>query len=123
MPSAHRIDLYMAQSYRIGSEERRKLYGASDGVWVRIGPCTRRVLMRTDIEFNPGGIEGFFGKPWDRSARLSGVDFLRDCGYQFYIYAPKADSFLRPRWRGGNPAQAPPPLSEISPPRPKRGPS
>jgi hyaluronoglucosaminidase len=28
-----------------------------------------------------------------------GIDFLRDYGYQFYVYAPKADPFLRRRWR------------------------
>jgi len=48
---------------------------------------------------NTGVIEGFFGKPWEWSARQVGVDFLRDFGYQFYIYAPKADPFLRRRWR------------------------
>ncbi len=44
-------------------------------------------------------IEGFFGRPWDWSARHSAADFLRDFEYQFYIYAPKADPFLRRRWR------------------------
>jgi len=48
---------------------------------------------------NVGVIEGFFGRPWEWSARHSTLDFLRDWGYQFYIYAPKADPFLRRRWR------------------------
>jgi hyaluronoglucosaminidase len=61
-----------------------------------------------------GIIEGFFGKPWDWSARLSGADFLRDCGYQFYIYAPKADSFLRRRWREPMPPETLQHLSELS---------
>jgi hyaluronoglucosaminidase len=30
---------------------------------------------------------------------LSSGNFLRDCGFQFYIYAPKSDPFLRRRWR------------------------
>jgi hypothetical protein len=69
--------------------------------------------MRTDIEFKAGVIEGFFGKPWEWSARLSGVDFLCDCGYQFYIYAPKADPFLRRRWREAIPAETQQHLSEL----------
>src|SRR5450631_4061815 len=48
---------------------------------------------------NAGVIEGFFGRPWDWSARLSCIDCLRDSGYQFYVYAPKANAFLRRRWR------------------------
>jgi hyaluronoglucosaminidase len=70
--------------------------------------------MRTDIELKAGVIEGFFGKPWDWSARLSGVDFLRSCGYQFYIYAPKADAFLRRRWREAIPAETLQHLWELS---------
>jgi hypothetical protein len=60
--------------------------------------------MQTGTNIKAGVIEGFFGKPWEWSARLSGIDFLRDCGYQFYIYAPKADPFLRRRWREPMPA-------------------
>jgi hyaluronoglucosaminidase len=52
-----------------------------------------------NINMNAGVIEGFFGRPWDWSARHMGIDFLRDYGYQFYVYAPKADPFLRRRWR------------------------
>jgi hyaluronoglucosaminidase len=61
--------------------------------------------MQTETVFNTGVIEGFFGKPWDWSARLSGVDFLSDWGYRFYIYAPKSDAFLRRRWREPMPVQ------------------
>jgi len=68
--------------------------------------------LKTDIKV--GVIEGFFGKPWDWSARQSGIDFLRDCGYQFYVYAPKADPFLRRRWREPIPAQTMQQLSELS---------
>jgi hyaluronoglucosaminidase len=55
--------------------------------------------LHTDIKIKAGVIEGFFGKPWDWSARLSGASFLRDCGYGFFIYAPKSESFLRRGWR------------------------
>ena len=63
---------------------------------------------------NVGVIEGFFGKPWDWSARRSGIDFLRNYGYQFYIYAPKADPFLRRRWREPMPAETLQQLSDLS---------
>ncbi|HTV79774.1 MAG TPA: beta-N-acetylglucosaminidase domain-containing protein [Steroidobacteraceae bacterium] len=45
-----------------------------------------------------GVIEGFFGKPWSWEARGSAMDFLREWGYGFYVYAPKAEAFLRRRW-------------------------
>ncbi|MEA3139734.1 MAG: hypothetical protein QOK23_1903 [Gammaproteobacteria bacterium] len=61
--------------------------------------------MPADIKIKAGIIEGFFGKPWDCSARLSSANFLRDAGYKFYIYAPKSDSFLRRRWREPIPEQ------------------
>jgi hyaluronoglucosaminidase len=70
--------------------------------------------MQTDTLIKAGVIEGFFGKPWDWSARLSGADFLRDCGYQFYIYAPKADPFLRRRWREPMPAETQQQLSALN---------
>lgn len=61
-----------------------------------------------------GIIEGFFGRPWEWSARQSGVDFLRDWGYQFYIYAPKADPFLRRRWREPMPEETLRHLSDLT---------
>jgi hypothetical protein len=67
------------------------------------GSCGEQ--MQSDISIKAGIIEGFFGKPWAWSARLSAADFLRDCGYQFYIYAPKSESFLRRRWREPLPEQ------------------
>ena len=69
--------------------------------------------MQTCTDLKAGVIEGFFGRPWAWPARLSGADFLRDCGYQFYIYAPKSDSFLRRRWREPLPAQTLWHLSEL----------
>jgi len=37
--------------------------------------------VETDITIKAGVIEGFFGKPWSWSERLSGADFLDDYGY------------------------------------------
>jgi hyaluronoglucosaminidase len=45
-----------------------------------------------------GVIEGFFGKPWTDTARLACAEFLRPRGFDFYVYAPKADRFLRRQW-------------------------
>ena len=50
-------------------------------------------------QFPVGIIEGFFGIPWDWSARHAAVDLLGTMAESFYIYAPKADGFLRRRWR------------------------
>ncbi|HWT13422.1 MAG TPA: beta-N-acetylglucosaminidase domain-containing protein [Allosphingosinicella sp.] len=46
-----------------------------------------------------GLIEGFFGRPWDWAERIDAVRFLAPHGYRFYLYAPKADAFLRRRWQ------------------------
>ena len=46
-----------------------------------------------------GLIEGFYGLPWSPLARGETIAFLAPHGYGFYIYAPKADAYLRKRWR------------------------
>ena len=46
-----------------------------------------------------GLIEGFFGRPWSWGDRHEAVRFLGPRGYGFYLYAPKADPFLRRRWQ------------------------
>ena len=46
-----------------------------------------------------GIIEGFYGKPWTWESRKETVDFLAPYGYRFYMYAPKADPFLRRKWQ------------------------
>jgi hypothetical protein len=48
--------------------------------------------------FLGGIIEGFYGVSWTWAERLSSVEFLRDCGLNTYIYAPKSDGFLRRHW-------------------------
>jgi hyaluronoglucosaminidase len=71
-------------------------------------------LKQNNIDIKAGVIEGFFGKPWSWAARLGGADFLRDSGYQFYIYAPKSEPFLRRRWREPIPPETLQHLSELS---------
>jgi hypothetical protein len=46
-----------------------------------------------------GVIEGFFGRPWSWEERTANVRFLGPRGYGFWLYAPKADPWLRRRWR------------------------
>ena len=51
-----------------------------------------------------GIIEGFFGRPWSWPERAAAIRFLRPYGYGFYLYAPKADPYLRRRWQEPHPA-------------------
>ena len=46
-----------------------------------------------------GLIEGFYGLPWSPLARGDTIAVHAPHGYGFYIYAPKADAYLRKRWR------------------------
>ncbi|WP_299413065.1 beta-N-acetylglucosaminidase domain-containing protein [Acaryochloris sp. IP29b_bin.148] len=55
--------------------------------------------MNVDQQWGYGVIEGFFGQPWTWQARLDYANFLKANGFQFYIYAPKADPYLRIRWQ------------------------
>jgi hyaluronoglucosaminidase len=53
----------------------------------------------TELAAPPRGvIEGFFGKTWSDADRLACAQFLRAYGFDFYIYAPKADRYLRRAW-------------------------
>jgi hyaluronoglucosaminidase len=48
--------------------------------------------------FSRGIIEGFFGRPWSWQTRQTYASFLKQNNYQYYIYAPKADRYLRRQW-------------------------
>lgn len=50
-----------------------------------------------------GIIEGFYGRPWSWEARAHNVEFLAQHDYRFYLYAPKADAYLRRRWQEPHP--------------------
>jgi hypothetical protein len=50
-----------------------------------------------------GTIEGFFGRPYTWAERADLMRFLKPHGYDFYLYAPKADPYLRRRWREPHP--------------------
>jgi hypothetical protein len=61
-----------------------------------------------------GLIEGYYGKPWSWRAREETIAFLKPHGYDFYVYAPKADAFLRKRWREAHPPNAATALSNLA---------
>jgi len=46
-----------------------------------------------------GIIEGFFGREWSWQDRQSYANFLALNKFNFYIYAPKGDVFLRKQWQ------------------------
>ena len=50
-----------------------------------------------------GLIEGFFGRPWAWEERREAAEFLAPRGFGFYLYAPKADPFLRRCWQERHP--------------------
>jgi hyaluronoglucosaminidase len=50
-----------------------------------------------------GLIEGYYGKAWSWEERADNVAFLAPHGYRFYLYAPKADPWLRLRWSEPHP--------------------
>ena len=52
-----------------------------------------------------GVIEGFYGKPWSWEEREATVRFLAAYGYRFYLYAPKADPYLRRQWQDDHPVE------------------
>lgn len=53
-----------------------------------------------------GVIEGYYGRPWSWDKRAETAAFLAAHGYSFFIYAPKADPYLRRRWREPHPPHA-----------------
>lgn len=52
-----------------------------------------------------GIIEGYYGRPWSAAERASNARWLGERGYGFYWYAPKADPYLRRRWREDPPSE------------------
>jgi hyaluronoglucosaminidase len=51
-----------------------------------------------------GIIEGFFGRSWSDLSRRAYAKFLAQHQFDFYIYAPKNDTYLRRRWQEDWPA-------------------
>lgn len=61
-----------------------------------------------------GIIEGFYGRPWTWGERSGYVPFMRRYGFKTYIYAPKADAYMRRKWREPMPQQLESKLSKLS---------
>jgi hypothetical protein len=61
-----------------------------------------------------GVVEGYFGRPWAHEDRKRVVSRLRDLGFSWFHYAPKADAFLRRRWREPIPRAAFAELADLS---------
>ena len=51
-----------------------------------------------------GVIEGYYGRTWSWDERAAVASRLAPHGYRFFLYAPKADAWLRKRWREPFPA-------------------
>ena len=45
-----------------------------------------------------GVFEIFYGLPWSKESRFAYADFMKNHGFDFYIYGPKADAQLRKHW-------------------------
>ncbi|MBK1886301.1 beta-N-acetylglucosaminidase domain-containing protein [Marinobacter sp. DY40_1A1] len=60
-----------------------------------------------------GIIEGFYGPVWNWQERQQLVRALAPHGYCFYLYAPKADAFLRRRWQEPHPPEIVSELAEF----------
>ena len=50
-------------------------------------------------EFLCGVIEGFYGREWPWPLRRTMIEFLQREQFNTYVYAPKADRYLRSAWR------------------------
>lgn len=61
-----------------------------------------------------GVVEGFYGVPWSREARLSQLDFYGRNKMNIYIYGPKDDPYhSSPNWRKPYPMQEAEQLKEL----------
>lgn len=60
-------------------------------------------VPETEMTATLGIIEGFYGPLWSWRERQQLVKTLAPHGYGFYLYAPKADPWLRRRWQDPHP--------------------
>src|SRR5258708_33952321 len=78
---------------------RRALHPSRPTSYAASGPVNASGGQDVDL----GLIEGFYGRPWSWRERSDTVASLAPHGYGFYLYAAKADPFLRRRWRESHP--------------------
>ncbi len=55
--------------------------------------------VSNEATFLTGVIEGFYGPPWSSVERMTLFDWMRRCGFNTYMYAPKDDLKHRAQWR------------------------
>src|SRR5687768_15458890 len=75
---------------------------------------TQSTVESENMDVELGIIEGFYGKPWSWEARASTAAYLAPHGYDFYLYAPKADQYLRKRWQEDHPPELEARLAALS---------
>ena len=98
-----------------GADRRGVFYGVQTLVQLIALPKLPLVEV-TDYPDVPyrGVVEGFYGVPWSREARLSQLDFYGRNKMNIYIYGPKDDPYLSsPNWRKPYPAQEAEQLKEL----------
>ena len=61
-----------------------------------------------------GIIEGYYGKPWSWPERSANAGWLGARGFRFYMYAPKADPYLRRLWREEHPSEEAASVAQLS---------
>lgn len=98
-----------------GADRRGVFYGVQTLVQLIALPKLPLVEV-TDYPDVPyrGVVEGFYGVPWSREARLSQLDFYGRNKMNIYIYGPKDDPYhSAPNWRKPYPAQEAEQLKEL----------
>ena len=98
-----------------GADRRGVFYGVQTLVQLIALPKLPLVEV-TDYPDVPyrGVVEGFYGVPWSREARLSQLDFYGRNKMNIYIYGPKDDPYhSSPNWRKPYPAQDAEQLKEL----------
>lgn len=98
-----------------GADRRAVFYGVQTLVQLIALPKLPLVEV-TDYPDVPyrGVVEGFYGVPWSREARLSQLDFYGRNKMNIYIYGPKDDPYhSSPNWRKPYPAQEAEQLKEL----------
>ena len=98
-----------------GADRRGVFYGVQTLVQLSALPKLPLVEV-TDYPDVPyrGVVEGFYGVPWSREARLSQLDFYGRNKMNIYIYGPKDDPYhSSPNWRKPYPAQEAEQLKEL----------